>query len=59
MSLFLDALTIHDHDWRRIQRTLEPVYSHYDAEAKEILKKDELKEMQGKLKNGDILAVKN
>jgi hypothetical protein len=37
-NLFLDALTVHDHDWRRIQRTLMPVYNDLVAEEKRILK---------------------
>jgi hypothetical protein len=28
-NLFLDALTVHDSDWKRVKRTLEPVYNKY------------------------------
>jgi hypothetical protein len=37
-NLFLDALTVHDHDWRRIQRTLMPVYNYLVEEEKKTLK---------------------
>jgi hypothetical protein len=28
-NLFLDALTVHESDWKRIKQTLWPVYNHY------------------------------
>jgi hypothetical protein len=28
-NLFLDALTVHDSEWKRVRRTLEPVYNKY------------------------------
>jgi hypothetical protein len=49
-------MTVHDHDWKRIMRTLQPVYDHYVNQAKRLFKEDRVKELRDKLKNGDILS---
>ncbi len=33
-NLFLDALTVHDSDWKRIARTLEPLVGNLEREAR-------------------------
>lgn len=36
-NLFLDALTVHESEWRRIRDTLQPLYSQVVAERRSIL----------------------
>src|SRR5262249_16441900 len=41
-NLFLDALTVHDSDWKRIMRTLQPVFDYYDDKKGARRLKDEI-----------------
>jgi len=41
-NLFLDALTVHDSDWKRVRRTLQPVYDYYDDKKGARRLKDEI-----------------
>ncbi|HKQ77852.1 MAG TPA: hypothetical protein VJ810_29410 [Blastocatellia bacterium] len=48
-NLFLDALTVHDSDWKRVMRTLQPVYDHYNYEI-------EGKRLSNEINAGNILV---
>lgn len=56
-NLFLDALTVHQSDWKRVWNTLKPVFEHYAEKSKsaynEVSRKSQL---QAKLANGSILV---
>jgi hypothetical protein len=53
-NLFLDALTVHDSDWKRILRTLQPIYFYYSKTQAGF--KSVADELTRKLAVGDILA---
>lgn len=58
-NLFLDALTVHESDWRRIQRTLQPVCDHYANQAVKATEKagDKTAQLERKLATGAILVA--
>ncbi|MCI0394427.1 MAG: hypothetical protein L0332_35910 [Chloroflexi bacterium] len=55
-NLFLDALTMHDSDWKRVGRTLQPVNDYYVNEAAAALTKTEQERLAMKIAAGDILV---
>lgn len=56
-NLFLDALTVHQSDWKRIWNTLKPVFEHYEGQAQKAYNEVSPREqLEKRLATGSILV---
>jgi hypothetical protein len=58
-NLFLDALTLHDSEWKRIGRTLKPLADEYKRRGEDILDKDKNDEQRKKERLEKAIALED